>query len=710
MYTQGPTFMLLKNTLISGLFLVSLCAMSQSNTIQYPETRKTEVSDVYFGTTVNDPYRWLEDDRSAETADWVSRQNKITFSYLSQIPYRDKIKKRLGQLWDFPRYSAPFKKGKSFFFFKNEGSQNHNVLYRQDGLETEPKVFLDPNTLSADGTISLSGFAFSKNADFFAYSISRAGSDWNEIILRPAHGDLKLIDVIKWVKFSSIAFKGKGFYYSAYPAPEPGKELSAKNEHHKVFYHKIGDPQSRDQLVFEDPAHPLRTVSANVTEDERYLILTSSESTSGNNLLVKDLSAPSSGFTTIISGFENDYTVIGNSGSTLYILTNDQAPRYRLIAVNADDPSRNNWRDIIPQSDDLLETVQKAGSRFIAKYLKDVSSRIKLFKESGAFLSEVALPFIGMVDDISAHDSLDYFFYSITSFSRPSEVYRYQFNNATQEVYRKSKLNFNPEDFATEQVFYTSNDGTKIPMFIVYKKGLVKNGNNPCFLYGYGGFNISVTPAFKVERMAFLEKGGIYAVANIRGGGEYGEEWHKAGTLLNKQNVFNDFIAAAEYLISSGYTNSSKLAVHGRSNGGLLIGAMVTQRPDLFKVAIPTVGVLDMLRYHKFTIGWAWATDYGTSEDSLNFRNLLKYSPLHNVKKNTYPAVLVTTADHDDRVVPAHSFKFISALQENQTGSLPTLIRIDVNAGHGAGKPVSMQIEEFGDIWAFVFYHLGMTF
>jgi prolyl oligopeptidase len=700
----------LKAILISAFLLAFHAAFSQSEPMKYPPTRKDEVNDVYFGTRVSDPYRWLEDDRSAETADWVSRQNKLTFSYLAQIPYREKIKSRLRDLWDFPRHSAPFKKGKWFFFYKNEGSQNHNVLYYQESLESEPKVLLDPNSLSADGTVSLYGISFSKDAGYFAYSLSRAGSDWNEIYVKPTRGDQKLGDVIKWVKFSSIAFKDRGFFYSAYPAPEEGKELSGKNQNHRVFYHRIGDKQIKDQLVYEDPSHPLRTVSASVTDDERFLIITSSESTSGNNLMVKDLSSPSSSFITIVPDFEHDYSVIGNSGSTLYILTNDDAPRYRLIAVNLEQPAKNAWRDVIPQSADLLETVDKAGQRFIAKYLKDVSSRISIFLETGAKISEVNLPFIGMVDNISAHDSLDFFFYSITSFTRPSEVYRYHFSNGNQDLFRKSKLSFNPDDFVTEQVFYPSTDGTKIPMFLIYKKGIVKDGNNPCFLYGYGGFNISVTPAFKVERMAFLEKGGIYAVANIRGGGEYGEDWHKAGTILNKQNVFNDFIAAAEFLIANAYTKSSKLAVHGRSNGGLLIGAMITQRPDLFQVAIPTVGVLDMLRYHKFTIGWAWATDYGTSQDSVQFFNLIKYSPLHNVRKNKYPAVMVTTADHDDRVVPAHSFKFISALQENQIGSLPTLIRIDVNAGHGAGKPVSMQIEEFGDIWAFVFYNLGMKF
>lgn len=695
---------------LSVMLSFFLDVMSQTTPMQYPETRKAEVSETYFGTPVEDPFRWLEDDRSEETADWVSRQNKLTFSYLAAIPYREKIKSRLKELWNFPRYSTPFKKGKSFFFYKNDGTQNHQVLYRQESLASEPKVFLDPNTLSSDGTTSVTDISFSKNADFFAYSLSKAGSDWNEIHLKPAKGDLKIVDVIKWVKFSSIAFKGKGFYYSAYPAPEIGKELSAKNENHKIFYHRVGDPQSKDQLIFEDPAHPLRTVSAYVTEDERFLVLSSSESTSGNNLLVKDLLQPKASFQQLVSDFEHDYTVVGSSGSILYILTNDQAPRYRLMAVNTEQPSKENWRVVIPESSDLLESVHKAGNRFISRYLKDVSSRIKIFQESGVFISEVSLPFIGMVEQISAHDSLDFFFYSITSFNRPAEIHRYFFTTASQEIYQKSKLNLNPDDYITEQVFYPSRDGTKIPMFITYKKGMLKDGNNPCFLYGYGGFNISVTPSFKVERMVFLEKGGIYAVANIRGGGEYGEEWHKAGTKLNKQNVFDDFIAAAEYLSSAGYTSPSKLAVHGRSNGGLLIGAMITQRPDLFKVAIPTVGVLDMLRYHKFTIGWAWATDYGTSEDSINFNNLMKYSPLHNVRINNYPAILVTTADHDDRVVPAHSFKFISRLQEYQTGPLPTLIRIDVNAGHGAGKPVSMQIDEFGDIWAFVFYNLGMKF
>jgi len=693
---------------LTSLGLLAIMNSTIAQNIVYPTTKKVDTVDNYFGKKIADPYRWLEDDNSAETAEWVKAENKVTYDYLSKIPFRDNVKKRLTEIWNYEKISAPFKHGSNYFFYKNDGIQNQAVLYKQASLDAKPEVLLDPNKLSTDGTVALGGIGFSKDGKTMAYAISKAGSDWEEIhVLDVASGN-KLSDVLKWVKFSGMSFRGNGFYYSRYDAPAAGKELSKKNEFHKVYYHKIGEDQSKDVLVFEDKNFPLRNYGAGVTEDERFLIIAGSESTSGNSLMVKDLNKPNSEFKNIVTDFEHDFNIIDNNDDILLVLTNYNASNYQLLGIDFNNPDKKLWRTIIGQTPDLLQNVSIAGKKLIANFLVDVHSRLLRFNFAGELQGEVELPAVGMVDAINSERESDEVFFTFQNWTTPTETYKYDAAKNNRELFRKPVVPFNNNDFETKQVFYPSKDGKKIPMFITYKKGLQLNGNNPCFLYAYGGFNISVTPSFTASRMVFLENGGIYAVANIRGGGEYGEEWHKAGTIFNKQNVFDDFIAAAEYLSAEKYTNKDKLAIHGRSNGGLLIGAVMTQRPDLCKVALPGVGVLDMLRYHKFTIGWAWATDYGTSADEKQCMNLLKYSPLHNVKKTAYPATMVVTGDHDDRVVPAHSFKFAATLQENQQGTNPTLIRIDVNAGHGAGKPTSKQIDEWSDIWSFVMYNLGM--
>lgn len=693
--------------------VISIAAMitqSEAQSDKYPKTKKVDTVDVYFGTKVSDPYRWLEDDNSKETAEWVKQENAVTHDYLSKIPFREKVKTRLTQLWNYEKISAPVKHGAYYYFYKNDGIQNQSVLYKQKDLGSEATVALDPNKLSTDGTVALGGTGFDKKGKYMAYAFSKAGSDWEEINIIEVETGKKLPDALKWVKFSGISFKGDGFYYSRYDAPTQGKELSKKNEYHKVYFHKIGEDQSKDVLVYEDRNNPLRNFGAGVTDDERFLIITGSESTSGNNLLVKDLNDPKSEFKTIVSNFENDFNVIDNNDDILLVQTNYAATNYQLIGIDFNNPSAKLWRTIIGQTNDLLKDVTISEKKLIANFLVDVQSRLLRYNFAGELLGDIELPQVGMVDAISSNRESSELFFTFQNWTTPQEIYKYDVNKNNRELYKKPTVPFSTDLFETKQVFYNSKDGTKIPMFITYKKGIEINGNNPCFLYGYGGFNISVTPSFSASRMVFLENGGIFAVANLRGGGEYGEKWHKAGTVLNKQNVFDDFISAAEYLIKEKYTSSDKLAIHGRSNGGLLIGAVMTQRPDLFKVALPGVGVLDMLRYHKFTIGWAWATDYGTSADEKEFSYLLKYSPVHNVKQVAYPATMVVTGDHDDRVVPAHSFKFAATLQANQQGSNPTLIRIDVNAGHGAGKPTSKQIDEWSDIWSFVMYNLGMKY
>ncbi len=678
--------------------------------IKYPEAKRVDQVDDYFGTKVADPYRWLEDDNSDETAEWVKAENKVTFGYLEKIPFRDKIKERLKKIWDYPKYGVPFKKGENYFYFKNDGLQNQSVLYIQKGLDGKPEVFLDPNKLSEDGTVALAGVSVSKDGKYFAYSIARSGSDWNEVFFMDVESKEKLKDHLKWVKFSGMSWKDDGVYYSRYDAPKEGDELSGKNEYHKVYYHKVGTSQNDDILIYENKKSPLRNYYAGTTEDESYLILTETESTSGNSLYVRKEDSDKKDFILIAKGFDYDYNVIDNIDNMLLVYTNYKAPRYKLVMIDPEKPDVKNWKDVIPEQKDVLQSVSLIGGKIVAEYMHDAASRAYIYKYDGKQIGELSLPGIGSMGGLSGKKDENTAFYSFTSFTFPSTIYKYDISKNKSEVYRKPEIDFDGTRYETKQVFYESKDGTKIPMFIIHKKGLKLNGSNPAYLYGYGGFNISLTPSFSLTRLILLENNFVVAIANLRGGGEYGEEWHKAGTKFRKQNVFDDFIAAAEYLIKDGYTSSKKLAIAGGSNGGLLVGACMTQRPDLFKVALPAVGVLDMLRYHKFTIGWAWATDYGTSEESDEmFNYLYEYSPVHNVKKGTcYPATLITTADHDDRVVPAHSFKFAAELQAKQLCDNPVLIRIETKAGHGGGKPTSKIIEEYTDVWSFMMYNLGV--
>ena len=678
--------------------------------IKYPETKRVDQVDDYFGIKVADPYRWLEDDNSEETAAWVKAENKVTFGYLEKIPFRNKIKERLEKIWDYPKYGVPFKKGENYFYFKNDGLQNQSVLYIQKGLDGKPEVFLDPNKLSEDGTVALAGMSVSKNGKYFAYSIARSGSDWNEVFFMDVESKRKLKDHLEWVKFSGMSWKDDGIYYSRYDAPKEGDELSGKNEFHKVYYHKIGSSQDDDILIYENKEFPLRNYYAGTTEDESYLILTETESTSGNSLYVRKTDSDKKDFTLIAKGFDYDYNVIDNIDNRLLVYTNYEAPRYKLVIIDPEEPDMKNWKDVIPEQEDVLQSVSLIGGKIVAEYMHDAASRAYIYEYNGKQVGELSLPGIGSMGGLSGKKDEDMAFYSFTSFTFPSTIYKYDISKNKSEVFRKSEIDFDGSRYETKQVFYESKDGTKVPMFIIHKKGLKLNGKNPAYLYGYGGFNISLTPSFSLTRLVLLENNFVVAIANLRGGGEYGEEWHKAGTKMHKQNVFDDFIAAAEYLIKDGYTSSEKLAIAGGSNGGLLVGACMTQRPDLFKVALPAVGVLDMLRYHKFTIGWAWASDYGTSEESPEmFKYLYEYSPVHNVKKGTcYPATLITTADHDDRVVPAHSFKFAAELQAKQSCDNPVLIRIETKAGHGGGKPTSKIIEEYTDVWSFMMYNLGV--
>ncbi|HRG02216.1 MAG TPA: prolyl oligopeptidase family serine peptidase [Bacteroidia bacterium] len=676
----------------------------------YPETKVVKQTDDYHGVKVEDPYRWLEDDNSMETKAWVASENKTTNQYLSQIIYRDKVKERLTALWNFDKMSTPFKKGKLFFSFRNNGLQNQSVLYSQSSLLDNPTVVLDLNTLSNDGTVSLSGMDISKDGNYLAYGISKSGSDWVEIHVKNIQTKEELKDVIKWVIFSGIAWKGNGFYYSRYDEPSGDKTYTQKNEFHKVYYHTIGKSQSEDELIFEDKQHPDRNFSVQVTHDENYLIIYGSETTSGQSLMMKDLSNPLNKFIPIVTNFENEYGVMENIGNQFYVYTNYKAPRYKLVKVSLNNPSQDNWEDILPQKNDLLEGVSFCGNKMISNYLVNVSSKLYIHNMSGKIEKEIFLPGICKVNGVNSSREEENAMYSVVSYTSPEEVYFYDMRAGVSRRIFKPNCSFESSKYETKQVFYKSKDGTKVSMFITHKKGIELNGSNPCFVFGYGGFNVSYTPEFRIDRAVFLEAGGIYCVPNLRGGGEYGEDWHINGTKCKKQNVFDDFIAACDYLVENKYTSHEKLAIHGRSNGGLLIGAVITQRPDIAKVAIPTVGVLDMLRFHLFTIGRAWTVDYGCSENKEEFECLYKYSPLHNVKKVSYPATLVLTGDHDDRVVPAHSFKFAATLQKNNTGKNPTLIRVDVNAGHGAGKPTDKQIAEFSDMWSFVFFNLGMNY
>ncbi len=699
----------MKKTVMMGVILSLAIVSNGQQPFKYPVTKKVNQVDDYYGNKVPDPYRWLEDDNSAETAKWVVEQNKLTQSYLSKIPYRNQIKDCLTNIWNFPKYSVPFWAGKRMLFYMNNGLQNQSALYIKDNPEAEQRLFLDPNELSSDGTVSIGTVSVSKNNDYVAFATSASGSDWQTIRIKKITGEM-LEDQIPWVKFSSIAWFGNGFFYSRYEKPK-GSELSVKNEFHKVYYHKLGTKYTEDQLIYENEKYPLRNYTAMVTEDERYLIISETESTSGNALRVKDLRKQDSEWIVLVGDFNADYDLIGNADDDLYFHTNANAPRYKVVRVNPLNSNTPDFIDVIPQNDMVLQSTTMAGNRLVTVYMRNASSAAFIYNTSGQLEKEIEVPGIGTMSSVSGEKDNSVVFMSFTTFTQPATIYKMDVNIGIPEVLFKPDMKHVFPEFITEQVFYPSKDGTQIPMFIVYKKGIKLDGTNPTLLYGYGGFNISLTPNFSISRMLFLENGGIYAVANLRGGGEFGKEWHQAGTILKKQNVFDDFISAAEYLINNKYTSSSKLAIQGGSNGGLLVGACITQRPELFKVALPAVGVMDMLRYHKFTIGWAWKDDYGTSEDKDQFYYLKGYSPLHNIRKGVkYPATLVTTADHDDRVVPAHSFKFAAALQAAQAGNNPVLIRIETKAGHGAGKPTSKSIEEAADIWAFTFYNLGIKF
>jgi prolyl oligopeptidase len=683
-----------------------VAASSCTHGLRYPATKKTDVKDTVFGTVVDDPYRWLEDDNSPETAEWVSAQNAVTFDYLNSLANRDAIRNRLTELIDYARVGLPFRKADKYFQFRNDGLQNQSVLYYSDAIDGDWEPALDPNTLADDGTVALSGITISDDARYLVYMIARSGSDWNEILVKDLKTGNTLDDHIKWVKFSGLSWYDGGFYYSAYDKPADGAELTVASEYQKVFYHKLGDAQANDVVVLQEPNAPKRMFQASVTEDRRFLAFSLSEGTTGNGLTVVDLKSGKNIPLAPIS--EHDFYLIENLDDNLYILTNCNAPRYRLVRINAARPDEQNWTDILPEQSDVLQGVHFAKGKIVATYMHDAHSIVKVYDYDGTFDHDITLPGIGDISGISGKKEDAELFYGYTSFNTPGEIVRYNVETRSGSLYFRPTVKFNPDDYIVKQEFYVSKDGTKVPVFIVHRKDLTLNGANPALLYGYGGFNISLTPSFSASRIVFLEKGGVLAVANLRGGGEYGDTWHKAGIKMNKQNVFDDFIAAAEYLIAQKYTVAGKLAIQGGSNGGLLIGAVVNQRPDLFKVAIPQVGVMDMLRYQKFTIGWAWADDYGSADDSKEmFEYLYGYSPYHNIRHGgSYPATLITTADHDDRVVPAHSFKYAARLQEYNRGELPTLIRIDVKAGHGGGKPTAKIIDESTDIWAFIFHHL----
>ena len=677
--------------------------------VNYPETKSVDTVDTYFGTDIKDPYRWLEDDRSAETEAWVKTQNEVTFGYLDTIPFRKELKERLEKMWNYEKISAPFKEGDYTYFYKNDGLQNQYVVYRKkDGDDTE-EVFLDPNTFSEDGTISLGGLSFSKNGKIAAYAISEGGSDWRKIIVMDTESKEIMEDTLVDIKFSGMSwYKNEGFYYSSYDKPK-GSELSAKTDQHKVYYHKLGTKQKDDALIYGGTdAEKHRYIYGSVTEDDRYLLISPRVSTSGNKLYIKDLSVPDSPLVPVLEHTDSDTYVIDNVGSTLYMVTNLNAPNRKIVTVDASDPKPENWKDFIPETEHVLSPSTGSGY-FFAEYMVDAISKVKQYDYDGKLVRDIELPGVGSVGGFGGKKEDVVLYYSFSNYKTPGTIYAYSPNEGTSDVYKKPGIDFNPDDYESKQVFYTSKDGTKVPMIITHKKGLELNGKNPTILYGYGGFNISLTPSFSITNAVWMEQGGVYAVPNLRGGGEYGKEWHKAGTQMQKQNVFDDFIAAAEYLIENNYTSSDYLAIRGGSNGGLLVGATMTQRPDLMKVALPDVGVLDMLRYHTFTAGAGWAYDYGTAEQSPEMFEYLKgYSPVHNVRAGVeYPATLVTTGDHDDRVVPAHSFKFAAELQSKQSGSNPTLIRIETDAGHGAGTPVSKIIEKYADVFGFTLYNMG---
>ena len=688
----------------------------------YPTTRKIDQTDDYHGVQVSDPYRWLENPDSPETQAWVEAQNAVTFGYLNEIPAREKIKQRLTQLWDYEKYGIPFKEGDRYFYYKNDGLQNQSILYKLTSLDSEPKVLIDPNTLSEDGTVALGGVSISEDGKFMAYGLSTSGSDWQEWKVRDVETGKDLSDHLKWVKFSGASWThdGKGFFYSRYDEPNEKSKHEDVNYYQKLFYHRLGTAQSEDVLIYDRPDQKEWGFSGGVTEDGKYLIISVWQGTETKNLIFyKDLTVPESAVVELISEFEAEYNVIDNEGSVFWIQTDLNAPLGRVIAIDINNPapsslagaeSQGKFTEIIPEAAETLGGIGILNNQFVTSYLKDAYTQLKIFNLDGSFVRQIALPGIGSAGGFGGkrHDTET--FYAYTSFTAPNTIYSYNMVTDESKIYRQPKVDFNPDDYETKQVFYPSKDGTQIPMFITHKKGLQFDGNNPTYLYGYGGFGISLTPSFSISNVVWLEMGGVYAIACLRGGGEYGEAWHQAGTKLNKQNVFDDFIAGAEWLIDKKYTKPAKLAIAGGSNGGLLVGACMTQRPELFGAALPAVGVMDMLRFHKFTIGWAWTSEYGSPENATEFPTIHGYSPLHNLQPGTaYPATMITTADHDDRVVPAHSFKFASALQETHAGEKPVLIRIETKAGHGAGKPTAKIIEELADEWAFLVRELDIN-
>lgn len=679
--------------------------------MKHPLTPKVDVPDYYFGTLVNDPYRWLENDESRETKEWVIAQHECTEAYLSKIPFRDAIKQRLLKLMDYEKFSQPFKEGKYTYFYRNTGLQNQSVLYRQADEQDEAEIFLDPNIFSSDASNAIAGISFSKDGSLAAYQVSKAGSDWTTVIVLDADTKVETGDMILNVKFSGIAWQGNtGFYYSTYDQPGTGSQLSGKTEHHKLYFHVLGTSQEQDQLIFGGDLQR-RYIGAGLTEDERYLIISAANSTSGNELYIRDLTNPGAAIINVVDNFEQDHDVLLHEQGKLLIFTNLNAPNGRVVAVDVDQPGPEYWTDLIPETSNVLTPTTGVGKIF-ANYLKDAVSMVQQYDLAGNLEQEIELPGPGTAVGFSSKKEETTLYYTFTSYIYPAIIFKYEVKSGRSELYRKSGVDFEPEAYESTQVFYNSKDGIKVPLIITHKKGLKLNGKNPTVLYGYGGFNVNLTPAFSNAAVVLLEQGAVYAVANVRGGGEYGESWHLAGTKMNKQNVFDDFIAAAEYLIDQKYTSSAYLASMGGSNGGLLVGATMAQRPDLFRVALPAVGVMDMLRYHQFTAGAGWSFDYGTADDSEEmFKYLYQYSPLHALKAGvSYPATLVTTGDHDDRVVPAHSFKFIARLQELQQGNLPVLIRIETNAGHGAGKPMDKVIAEIADKWAFMFHAMEVVY
>ena len=694
--------------------LVAFCMPTFAQKLQYPDTKKVDQVDSYFGVKVADPYRWLEDDNSPETMKWVQAENKVTFDYLSKIPYREKIKDRLATLFNYPKYGAPFRRGETYFFFKNDGLQNQSVLYVQKGLDGTPELFLDPNKLSADGTSRLISFSLSRDGRYGAYTVSTGGSDWEDCYVMDVAAKQKLPDTLNWLKVTGIAWAGNGFFYSRYDAPEKGKELSSKNENHKVYYHKIGAAQADDELIYEDKSNPQRFHTVGTTEDERFAILTISErgkGKDGNALYYRDLSRGEKTFTPIVATIgESQFNVIDNVGDRLLIQTDDGAPNGKVMLFDPRNPEEANWKEILPEKPEPLQGVGTAGGKLFASYLKDVATRSYVYSLDGKLENEVSLPDLGTAGGFDGLKDDKFVFYVFTSFTYPPTIFRYDIATKRSTVFRAPEIpDYRAADYVTDQVFYNSKDGTRIPMFVVHKKGIKLDGSNPTLLSAYGGFDVTIAPSFSSLRLAMLEQGCVYASANLRGGGEYGEKWHQAGMKLKKQNVFDDFIAAAEYLIAKKYTSPAKLAIQGGSNGGLLMGAVENQRPDLFKAVVTQAGVMDMLRFQKFTIGWNWIPDYGSSDNEQEFKALHAYSPVHNIREGgKYPATLITTADHDDRVVPAHSFKYAAAMQANQGGNAPILIRIDTNSGHGASN-TTKQIEQSADIYAFLFYNLGVT-